>query len=116
MIARRVVAVILLAALSLASLFGCSDAITASCNVEATRIAFYPTATAAAQRADLEATCVAVLGAELAQLQYSRTLALNDTAVAQAYNILTETHQANLALISSTYAYSRSEEHTSELQ
>ena len=73
---------------------------------EATRMAFYPTATAAANQSHLEATRVAVLGQEIARLEISRTIALDNIVLDQQRYALTETHAKAMAVVSASYAYS----------
>ena len=108
---QQMLATIGLAAIALALLLsGCDVANTVHeiNSGEATRIANAPIATAAAIANNAEATRVAVVAGEKARLELERDQKLQEMTLLQQANQQVEEHARQMAIISSTYAYSLS--------
>src|SRR3972149_10531020 len=95
-------------ALMLLVLTGCEGSIKAVNEGEATRIANAPKATAAAIANNAEATRVAAVAGERARLELERDQKLQELTLLQQANQQVEEHARQMAIISSTYAYSLS--------
>lgn len=87
-------------------LTGCEGSIRAVNEGEATRMAYAPTATAVANANNAEATRVAVIAGEKARLELERDQKLQDLTLLQQADQQVEEHTRQMAIISSTYAYS----------
>src|SRR4030067_3333911 len=106
---QQMLATIGLAALALALLLSGCDVATTVREInsgEATRIANAPIATAAAIANNAEATRVAVVAGEKARLELERDQKLQEMTLLQQANQQVEEHARQMAIISSTYAYS----------
>ena len=95
-------------ALMLLVLTGCEGSIRAINEGEATRMANAPKATATAIANNAEATRVAMVAGERARLELERDQRLQELTLLQQANQQVEEHVRQMAIISSTYAYSLS--------